>query len=101
MSERTLDVHNLFEAARGIAFSLLNNSEFSNLSAAELFELAIELALEEMQNVSKNSLVVGKVDTNNVAFSLENDDVALLKGGLDFAQHIGKTVWNYNPEDDE
>jgi hypothetical protein len=44
---------------------------------------------------------VGRIDLNNVAFVMNNDDVALLRGNLEFAKHLGKTVWNYIGVDDD
>lgn len=47
------------------------------------------------ERMEESKIPVGHVDMNNVAFCLSEDDVALIHGGLDFAEHIGKTVWNY------
>lgn len=85
-----------------MATILLEDEEFHDMPPEELFILSVEIILNETE-MTPVLLNVGHVDTTNVAFSMDNDDVSLITGGMDFASHIGKTVWNYQdvPEDEE
>lgn len=54
-----------------------------------------------VQKILERFPVIANVDTENVAFDMNNEDVVLVRGGMDFASHIGKTVWNYQDKEEE
>lgn len=68
------------------------DTENAHLTAVDMFQIAVQNALIEYHNntVSKQyTSPIGRVDTRNVAFCLQDKDtVAVLQGDHDFAEMI-------------
>lgn len=60
--------------------------------------------LKRTRNVQKildSNPIIAKVDTENVAFYMNNDDLVLLRGSVEFAQYLGETVWNFQGQEED
>jgi hypothetical protein len=67
-------------------------ADFHDCCPTVTFEQATKLAIEQyhfITNKTKKQLIVGRVDTTKVAFSLQdNETVAILQGSEEFAEMI-------------
>lgn len=97
--KRDREVRKLFSIANAIAIDLLNEEEFQALTAHEIFENAMEIALDEVEAapIKPTQMNVASVDKRNVAFVI-NEDVAIITGSEEFENEVFDAGINDNED---
>jgi hypothetical protein len=101
VKERTSEVQLILDRAFEIAGILVQGKEWKTYTSKEIVDLAIRIALSEAAAIEVSVMPIATVDVKNVAFSLGNEDVSLVRGDIDFLRDTDKIVWNYGGDDED
>ena len=97
--KRDREVRKLFSIANAIAIDLLNEEDFDALNAHEIFQNAMEIALDEVDTppAKPTQINIAAVDKRNVAFVIK-EDVAIISGSEEFENEVFDAGINDNED---